>query len=298
LYLDCNIVYDEESFVREAYRRWQTELEKSEKVDSAGDLFDNLGRSGVIVLLDEVGDLVFNDRSQGWRFTKHLRHLSQSDRCKFVFTGEKELLEAFDDADGPYFNFTQNMEIGPLRYGEVEELATRPMAQMGIRFKDRDETVRLIYDYTSGHPNVVQRLCHRLVKQVDASQKREIEPVDVMAVVTSSEFRDEDFLTTFWERATSLERIISLIMCKRPTVLWTASSMRTHLKHELGVQSNPKEIRDAFHRLVALRSLVTLSYGSYKLAVETFPAIVSNVIEDHLEVLCYEYREHGDVLPR
>ena len=133
-----------------------------------------------------------------------LRRIASYGQMKFVFAGERELQEALRDADGPLFNFANEVRLGCLEFSAVNELVTRSMKQLEIELVDEPTVVRQIYDFTSGHPNVVQRLCRRLIDRLGERGNRRITADDVKAVTDDPRFQREDFLSTYWESATLL----------------------------------------------------------------------------------------------
>jgi len=64
-----------------------------------------------------------------------------------------------------------------------------------------------VYAVTSGHPNLVQYLCHRLV---DRAAERRITLAMVEEVIDSDEFIHH-FVETAWSQATALEKLITLL---------------------------------------------------------------------------------------
>jgi hypothetical protein len=249
----------------------------------------------LVLLLDEADKLVPTDRAHGWRLFNMLRALANSGRAQIVLSGERVLRGALHDSTGPLFNFANETLIGRLDYHAVEELVTRPMKQLEIELVDEGMIARRIYDFTSGHPNVVQRLCLRLVERLNTRGTRCLTLADVDAVIADPQFQELDFLQTYWEAASPLEKIITLVIAKEPHT-YRLKEVRTLLADLVGTfreTSLPSttEIKEALDRLVDLRSILTQSQEGYAFAVEAFPLVLANTtaVEDLLEVLVEQY---------
>lgn len=239
-----------------------------------------------VLLLDEVDKAVAPDRRDGWRLFTHLRALSHLGVFRVVLSGEHTLRDALRESGSPLFNFTQEMLLGPLDYGAVEELVTRPMARMEVGFEDEAAVVRRVYDFTSGHPNVVQRLCARLVERLNRAGSRLITLSEVEAVIADPGFKETDFLGTYWDSATYLEMIITLLMSREPG-RYRAADLGTLLERVAGLRPDAAEVADALERLTDIRFILRRTHGGYEFAVGAFPLVLNNTVtlEDLLRVL-------------
>ena len=61
------------------------------------------------------------------------------------------------------------------------------------------EIVQRIFDFTSGHPNIVRTLCLRLLKRINRGDVRLIRLDNVDAILNDHTFQEEDFLATYWQ---------------------------------------------------------------------------------------------------
>jgi hypothetical protein len=283
---DCSNTLTPEDFLAATISDWQpepppdglptfTDLLKSTPTDKP-----------IVLLLDEADDLILADRSKGWPLFKSLRALANAGRCQVVLTGERTLQEALRDSYGPLFNFTNEMLIGRLSFRAVEELVTRPMKQLEIEFEDNKGIVDRIWAFTSGHPNIVQRLCHRLIERLNERGTRRILLDDVDAVIKDPGFQRDDFLSTYWERATPLEKIVSLLMADDEGIR-TFRAVRQSLAGRCDIHPTGRQIDDALQRLVDLRSILKRTPQGYDFAVKAFPMVVAGTItlEDILKIL-------------
>ena len=221
----------------------------------------------------------------------NLRAIITSGRAQVVLGGERVLREAMADPRSPLFNSVNEILLGPLRLHEIEELVTRPLRQLEIELSDSSAVVQRVFEVTCGHPNVAQRLCRRLIERPNIQFTRRITLDDVDAVVNDPRFQEEDFLGTFWEAATPLEKIITLVMVgdRRPLQL---REVRERLASLTSVHPSAQETKAALNRLVDLRTILRRSPAGYEFAVTAFPTVLMNTttIDDQLEVLVEEYQ--------
>jgi hypothetical protein len=295
LYFDCQPYPTSKEFLRAAYRRWMDERLPG---DSTPPPFTEIvnyfaGDEPLAILLDEIDRLAMNDAAEGSPLFSTFRALSQSGQCHFVICGERALRSKLRDADSPLFNFCNEMLIGMLDYRAVKELVTKPFKQLEIELVNEHELVQRIYDFSWGHPNVVQRLCQRLVEQLNERQTRRLTAKDVDAVVSDPKFQ-RDSRNIFWERATVLEKLISLVMVEDQSCR-SVDGVREALAWH-GVQASFRQVDGALERLVDLRSILRRTVEGYEFAVTAFPRMLSrtttihNAIEYQKEV----FEEIGD----
>jgi len=295
LYYDCSTTLTYDAFLAAAIQDWQPA-----PPPDAPATFGELLRSPptdkpLVLLLDEADKLVPADRASGWPLFNALRALASSGRVQVVLSGERTLRGALRDPKSPLFNFVNEILLGPLDYRAVEELVTRPMKQLEIELVDEKAIVDRIWDFTSGHPNVVQRLCRRLIERLNEQDTRRITLDDVSAIIEDPAFQRDDFLSTYWEAATSLEKIISLLMADDENMR-TLRAVRQVLAARCNLRPKAREVDDALQRLVDLRSILKRTPTGYEFAVEAFPRVVAGTmtLDDMLEILTEEYQEQGE----
>lgn len=248
--------------------------------------------SRIVLFLDEADKLVPMDRANGWPFFNELRAMVNGGRVRVVMAGERILRKALRDPEGPLFNFADEIRLGPLDFGAVRELVTQPMHQLEIEVVKPQEVLGLIWALTSGHPNVVQRLCERLIKKLNRESRRQIGLEDVNAVAEDPEFLREDFLDTYWERATPLEKIVSLLMADDPE-LRTRKAIRQALEKRCHLQPTAAEVEETLQNLIELRSILKRTPAGYEINVPAFPRVIARTItlEDMLEDFVEAYQE-------
>jgi hypothetical protein len=290
IYYDCSPTPTYEAFLAAAIRDWQPEAPPDAPA-TFGDFFQSPPtEKPLVLLLDEADKLVPTDRAGGWRLFAALRALASSGYVQVVLSGERTLRNALRDPLSPLFNFANEMLLGPLDFRAVGELVTRPMRQLEIELLDEKAIVDRIWAFTSGHPNVVQRLCHRLIERLNEQGTRRITLDDVNMIIKDPGFQRDDFLSTYWEAATALEKIISLLMADDDGVR-TLSTVRQALIKRCGLRPRAREVDDALQRLVDLRSILKRTPTGYEFAVTAFPRVVAGTmtLDDMLEVWVEDY---------
>ncbi len=292
LYHDCSITPTCETFFAAAIREWRPEPPLDVPA-TFGDLLQSpLTDKPLVLLLDEADKLVPADRANGWPLFNALRALASSGRAQVVLSGERTLRDVLRDSTSPLFNFANEMLLGPLDFRAVEELVTRPMKQLEIELVNEKAIVDRIWAFTSGHPNVVQRLCRRLIERLNEQGTRRITLDDVNAIIEDPAFQRDDFLSTYWEATTSLEKIISLLMADDENVR-TLRAVRQALAERCDLCPKARQVDDALQRLVDLRSILKRTPTGYEFAVKAFPRVVAGTmtLQDMLEVLVEDYAE-------
>jgi hypothetical protein len=294
LYHDCEDTLTYDDFLGSQDLDWQPGAPAG-NLKSLGDVLSSPPNDKpLVLLLDEADKLLPHDRAADWKLFRRLRALSQSGKVQFILGGERSLREALRDPIGPLFNFPNEILLGPLNFSAVRELITLPMGQLKVKFEEETKVVQLIYDFTSGHPNIVQGLCERLVRQLTELGTRSIGPEQVDSIIRDPGFLRDDYLTTYWEAATCLEKIITLIMANDKN-LHSEDMIRQVLAGQYNLRPRAGEISGALQRLVGLRSILSNTSDGYEFAAKEFPRLVSKTItsDDMLKDLIQEYQEKG-----
>jgi signal transduction histidine kinase/CheY-like chemotaxis protein len=289
VYHDCARVLASSEFLSARIADWRPERPTNAPT-TFNDLLQSPPANGpVVLLLDEADKLVPVDREAAWQLFGALRALTNSGQAQVILSGERALRAALKDPNSPLFNFGDEVLLGPLDFRAVEELVTRPMKQLEIELVEEDVVVQRIYQFTSGHPNVVQRLCRRLVERLNERGSRRITPEDVDTIVNEPRFQEEDFLNTFWERAAPLERILSLLMAQEDQPYRLPAIL--NLLDTQGLQPEPEAVKRALDSLVDLRSILKRGEEGYSFAVEAFPLVLAQrtTAQDLLIVLKSQY---------
>lgn len=297
LYFDCSIAPSRESFLRAAVRG-SSVPPLPETLATFRDLFEAVPADRpLVLLLDEADKLVPEDRKNDWPLFNTLRALSNAGRTQLVLGGEHTLRTALVDSASPLFNFVKELLIRRLDFRAVEELVTEPMRRLELELRPDCRIVERIWEFTSGHPNVVQCLCHRLILRVHLRESRQIAASDVDAIIKDPDFVRRDFLGTYFSRATVLEHLCVLEMASRDD-LCTLSAIYEYLEG-IGLEVSRNQIDSALERLVDLRDILERTADGYSFAVTAMPMVLRGLtrLRDLIALRCEVYRYCGDIEP-
>jgi starch synthase len=292
IYIDCYGSPTYEAFIRTPIRDWQPQAQPNYPSTIKDLLAAPPTNKQVVLLLDEVDGLLSSDLNTNWPLFNRLRALSSAGMMQFVLGGEQVLRQEFKNTNSPLFNSANKIILGPLQYAEIEKLIEVPMKARKIELVQRNDIVKKIAEVSGGHPNIIQRLCTLLIINMNEKNKHSITLEDIEIAINEPKFRREDFLETYWEKATPLEKIITILLAETPSEN-RATTIRKGItdRCKLNVQKN--EIDDALQRLVELRSILEETVDGYKFRVKSFPVMVGDEItrNDMLESLVESYRK-------
>jgi transcriptional regulator with GAF, ATPase, and Fis domain len=297
IYHDSSIMPTYDAFLATAIRNWRPEP-PPDAPTTFGDLLQSPPTDKpLVLLLDEADKLVPADRANEWRLFNALRALVNSGHIQVILCGERTLREALRDPSSPLFNFANEMALGLLDFPDVEKLVTGPMKQLRIELVEEATMVRRIHDFTSGHPNVVQRLCRRLIERLNEHNTRHITLDDLNAVTENPDFVREDFLGTYFSRASTLEHLCALLMAT-DSDLRTLASIHEALAAK-GITATLNQIDAALERLVDLRNILERTSAGYDFAVTAFPLIISKSkrVPDWIALRREVFVHVGDIAP-
>jgi hypothetical protein len=251
----------------------------------------------LVLLLDEADKLIPADSYANWPLFNALRAAVNLRQMQVILSGERSLRSALHNDTSPLFNLVNETILGPLEYLAVEKLVTRPMQSMGIVLLDEKNIVKHIWEFTSGHPNIVQRLCYRLVLLLNKENSREIDLNMVNRVIQDPKFQEEDFLETYLAQASGLERGIVYLMVLHSQEPYRLQAIIDLLAiHDLPYSGDV--VKKALDRLTLLRSILIQDQAGYEFAVKAFPRVLAGkvTVEDMLIQLKSEYRKDPDDL--
>jgi hypothetical protein len=252
-----------------------------------------------VFLLDEADRLVSAEQATGWPLFGEMRALAEKGACQFVLAGEEVLSSTIqENSRSPFHNFTKKLPVGLLDKDSVFELITQTMKHLlEIELVQENTILESIYKFTSGHPNVVQRLCERLLQTLRERQLRQITPADVEHVIQSPAFQRDDFLRIFWNHATILEKSILLVMSEESKNYYSILKIRKKIMKHWEAEIELSQIQQALERLQELRNILKSTQKGYTFAVDAFPEVIGrNVMtEDLLAVFGEQFQKYGDI---
>ena len=165
----------------------------------------------LLFIMDEIDALLRFDTKNDELLFKTFRSLSQKGACRFIFSGEKCVSERLRNSGSPFFNFCESIPLGYLDTRSARKLITGPMALMNIELLDPDGIVQEIIDLSSCHPRIIQLICQRLIEEINKEKVRHISYEHLQRVSRDWDFQDQ-YVDSVWSSATSLERIITLLL--------------------------------------------------------------------------------------
>ena len=297
LYHDCSTTSNNETFLNEPIGDWSPEPPPNAPITFKDLLQSSLKNKPIVFLLDEADKLVANDRTNDWAIFNSLRAMANSGRAQVILSGERTLQAALQDSYSPLFNFTNEMLIGRLNFPSVELLVTQPMKQLGIDIKDTAMVVQRIWDFTSGHPNIVQRFCDRLIKRLNERDERQITLDDVEEIIGDSDFVRLDFLATYFSRASVLEQLCALIMAEKGDIHSLQAIFQALVEQKIEVTLN--QVDGALERLEDLRNILKRTPDGWFFAVTAIPLVVLRLrrLDDLIALRREIYLKAGDIQP-
>ncbi len=217
-----------------------------------------LGRETIVFLLDEADQLARADREEYGGLWRVFRSLDQEGLCHFVFTGERYLYNALHNPASPLYNAWRVLRLGYLSERDVQRIVTEPMREMGLSCEDTAALVQTVIEMTACHPNLVQAVCQMLIRLINTRGDRLIRREDIEAVRHDPSYPDL-FLEVVWGNASTLERLISVLMAERSA--FTVADVREALAAQ-GCTPTTAEIERALANL-DLIALIRRQGGTY-----------------------------------
>lgn len=154
-----------------------------ELVNDLRNVLESLQREGgkqarLVLLIDEIDEL----NGYSHRTNQRLRSLfmrSFADQLVAVAAGVG-IDRQWDHQGSPWFNFFEELEVGPLDTEAASRLVTRPLA--GVIDLDRPAVERLV-EASGGRPYLLQRIALELVQRAHEGCRRRITLADVEALL-------------------------------------------------------------------------------------------------------------------
>jgi WD40 repeat protein len=124
-----------------------------------------------LLLVDEADLFIRDEMANGYPMLSHFRTLSEQGRCYFILAGFWYLHEAVVlDYVSPVKNFGESVTIGALELAACRELATKPMAMLGIHYAD-DKLVEQIITATGQRANLIATVCNEILQNLANEQR-------------------------------------------------------------------------------------------------------------------------------
>ena len=137
-----------------------------------------------LILIDEADLFVREEMQNGYPTLNHFRSLSEEGHCYFIFAGFWDLYDAaLLDYHSPIKNFGEPIIIGALEAEACQQLATQPMAMLGIQYADK-HLVEDILIKTGQRANLIAIVCDEMLKNLD-KQQHKLDQQDVTRALQS-----------------------------------------------------------------------------------------------------------------
>jgi sugar lactone lactonase YvrE len=137
-----------------------------------------------LLLLDETDLFIREEIANDYPTLSRFRNLSEQGHCHFILAGFWDLYEAAVlDYHSPIVNFGETLTIGALEEEACRQLATEPMAMLGIRYAS-DELIEQILTATGRRANLVATACDDMLQNLP-TDRRELNQQDVTRALHS-----------------------------------------------------------------------------------------------------------------
>jgi len=290
IYFDCFTIRDYEAF----FDRLDMTLAERELPNSTRDplkfrqvvssLQHKTEIRHLVFLMDEVDALLEFDKTHNENLFGTFRSVSQEGKCSFVLCGAKTLFFSMKDSASGLFNFCDALRLRRLDVDSSAKLITAPTASMGVTIENEEMLVDRIISITSGHPNLIQFICRRMIELIDREHRRNITLDDFAVISRSAEFR-EFLAEVVWGDTTPLERMImlSLIEGKGLNKVEILNALRQE-----GVLIDLKQLEQAIKGLT-LYSIIAMTGNQYTFVTKAFPDVVKH--DQDIDLLKWQYKK-------
>lgn len=272
-YMDCYDVFSYDTFLKRISLQWLSSETKAKKtmmpLKDSDDIKSWIYKlqekekgKRIVFILDEVDELIKYDQSQsrGEKLFRMFRSLAQEQVCQFIFSGERLILEQLSNSISPFFNFVASVKVGLLDKKTAAQIVVEPMQLVGTLLREEEKITSIIYEWTSGHPSLIQFVCLKSLEKLNETNSRELNDTIVSEIVSSTEFRDK-YLETFWSQSSYFEKAISVLVAKSPEIT-QKSIYETLLKY--GFDVSLEELQSGI-RYLSLSHLLQVEKEKYSI---------------------------------
>ena len=219
VYMECSDLLSTDDYIREVVRKLNPRelprLELQKYVFFFPNFLERMSKqlkSKIIFLLDEVDNLVIMQRGD-WELFRMLRASSNKGACQYIIAGFREAMREQYMLDSPFYNFTQEIRLSEFTRQQARNLIVTPMENLRVRFRNEEEVISRIYEETAGHPNLIQYYCLILLRQLDQTGGREINPKSLIDVYSDEGFTSH-LLTSFMQNTENREKALIYALMK------------------------------------------------------------------------------------
>lgn len=192
------------------------------RLDAEPQLVDNLPahisllpekqNEDVAVFIDELDHILEFDAKQDFKLLNLLRATFEHERCRVFFAGFRRVMDAKNRLDTPLYNFTQPVALTSLTKTETHEMIMGPFSRLGIDVSP-GLPVAIMHE-TSGHPELVQMFCAKVVEHFDAHGQSPGVDELIASIVEDNVFRQTVY-TAFLKNTNPIERLLCYGLIER-----------------------------------------------------------------------------------
>lgn len=242
----------------------------------------------LVFILDEIDDLLSYDKEKDFPLIRSFRSLFQEGYCQFILSGFEILQNMKRGIDSPFYNFCEEIPLGPLEKQFALDLITEPMANIGIGYDNPDDR-ELILEYTSNHPNLIQFFCKNLIEKLDENpdpvRRRIISYIDISELY---DFQYENYVIDdfymFYTDLNMLEKLIVIILIEiYPDESAFPIKFITQKLVENGIQLDEGLIHNTIRKLALRFILLDKGKGIYRFALPHFPGMLRERVEPEMK---------------
>lgn len=167
----------------------------------------------IVLFIDEYDELLERDAAQKYEFTHLLRETAAAGRnCSVIIAGFRYLMQMRARQDSPLHNFTQEIQLTPLKKPHSLDMINTPLSRLGIDISQNIPNI--IHRETRGQPELIQMYCEAVIQHFAARQKAPTEAELLKMVNQSPEF-SRTITHTFLSNANDCEQIVCLELMKK-----------------------------------------------------------------------------------
>lgn len=225
-FLDCQTVGNWHQFGEIAKRYWNVRVKSKFQPEGFVDIIRQLSKGepkNVVIILDEIDQLLSWDTNHEWdnvpeAFFRTCRTISQNGDAQFVFSGERTIANKLWDPQSPHWNFCRPLLLKQLDEDDTRSLLLQPLKSLQVAIEDESQFSDRVWKITSGHPQITQFLGDKLVQLLNERnpvERNVLGDDDVQQITDTFEYKDH-YLNTYWGQATSLEKLVSLLVIEKP----------------------------------------------------------------------------------
>ncbi len=288
-YLDCSNVLEHRHFFRRIQSEWKVPVSNLDDPILFDETVEHLAQKNAgkmpIFLLDEVDRLLKTDQGAGFDepLFRTFRTLSNEKRCQFVFSGERLLLRSVNNSYSVLFNFPKTVKLELLHPEVVGRLVREPFEMLNIWLEEPNEIIHHIYEISAGHPNIVQTICHELVRLIDRDKHAYLLKQSHLGEALDNHDIQTDIVMTMWGQIGNLAKLVTLLWPENVRSL-TLDDMIKMVKQAGLTNVMMADMQEHAIPDLKLYNFIRQVKQDYWLIPVFFPAIVDEMTDKHIEI--------------